>query len=294
MRTRSIASFVVVALVAASVGPRAWSADDKKACVEAAEGAQDLRSASKLVEAREKLLVCARDVCPAVVRKDCSQWLKETEASVPTVVFRATKAGNDVAAVKVFVDDAPLVDHLEGTAIPVDPGQHTFRFELEGEAPVTMQLLVREAEKNRTIDVTFGAAATTTTDTTTSTSTTDNTLPPDESPTKSGGVPAGAIVLGVVGVAGIAGFTILGLKGKSDIDNLRSTCAPNCDASDVDAAKHKLLFADISLGVGVVALGAATWILLHHGSDDAPKSGAVTWNVGATPRGAFAGISGAF
>jgi len=293
MRARAVASIVVVAVLGASIGPRAWSADEKKACVDAAEVAQDLRSASKLLEAREKLIVCARDVCPKVVRKDCSQWLHEVEASTPTIVFRATKAGSDVGAVKVFVDDALLVDHLDGTAVPVDPGQHAFRFELEGEPPATMSLLVREAEKNRAVDVTFGTTESTPPTPPPPAAPTSDVVTPSTSGASSGGVPAGAIVLGVVGVAGIAGFAVLGLKGKSEIDDLRNSCAPGCNSSDVDAAKRKLLFADISLGVGVVALGAATWLLLSN-HDAAPKSGAITWNVGATPRGAFAGISGAF
>jgi hypothetical protein len=56
---------------------------------------------------------------------------------------------------------------------------------------------------------------------------------------------------------------VLGLSGQSDVSNLRSTCAPNCQESQVDGARAQLIGADVSLGVGVVSLGVALWFFLH-------------------------------
>src|SRR5207248_7008089 len=114
-------------------------------------------------------------------------------------------------------------------------------------------VVVHEAEKNRAIDVSFGAASTGSGDASaicalnpeackTEAPPTNEVLPPAKE--RSSGVSASAIVLGAIGVVGLAGFAYYGIKGKHDVDVLRSTCAPACDQADVDAAKHKLLFAD--------------------------------------------------
>ena len=48
----------------------------------------------------------------------------------------------------------------------------------------------------------------------------------------------------------------------SDADRLRSSCAPSCDQSSRDAFSDKLVVANVALGVGIgaVALAAATWL----------------------------------
>src|SRR5438552_19090580 len=80
-------------------------ADEKLACVNAADAAQRLRNANKLLEARANLQICARDVCPSIVRSDCTRWRAEVEASVPTVVLRAQDAhGQELTDVKVMLD----------------------------------------------------------------------------------------------------------------------------------------------------------------------------------------------
>src|SRR5687767_14116999 len=80
-------------------------ADDKIACVQAADAAQEHRTAGRLKDARTSLHVCARATCPALVRSDCTQWLSEVEASMPTIVIRAVGArSEDIADVQVDLD----------------------------------------------------------------------------------------------------------------------------------------------------------------------------------------------
>jgi len=71
-----------------------------------------------------------------------------------------------------------------------------------------------------------------------------------------------AYVLGAAGVAGMAMFATFALLGKSDQHHLESTCSPHCNPADVDALRTKFLIADLALAVGVVSLGAATYILV--------------------------------
>jgi hypothetical protein len=88
------ALFAMLALSLAVSIARAAAADPppKAACAHAAEDGQRLRTEGKLREARESFTACAAERCPALVRSDCSGWLAEVEAAVPTVVIRAIPA----------------------------------------------------------------------------------------------------------------------------------------------------------------------------------------------------------
>jgi hypothetical protein len=98
-------------------------------------------------------------------------------------------------------------------------------------------------------------------------------------------------VLGGVGVVGIGAFAYLGLTAKGDLDHLRQTCAPFCSSSDLDSARHEALGADIALGVGVVSLAAAAYVLLTRPSAPASTSTAHV-EVFASPAGG--GLRGTF
>ena len=64
-------------------------------------------------------------------------------------------------------------------------------------------------------------------------------------------------VLGALGLASGGVALFLDLKASSDATALRNTCAPFCDAADVEAARLKYTLAWVALGVGVAALVAA-------------------------------------
>jgi hypothetical protein len=127
---------VVSALFASLTVATVAQADDKQACNDAYRQAQVLRNDHKLVEAREQLRVCAGGSCPGFIAKDCSDWLKADESKTPSVVLAAKNpAGADLFDVKVTMDGAPLSSKLDGLAIDVDPGPHTFAFDApEGHA----------------------------------------------------------------------------------------------------------------------------------------------------------------
>jgi hypothetical protein len=65
-----------------------------------------------------------------------------------------------------------------------------------------------------------------------------------------------------LGAAALGSFAFFALTGKSDENDLRDSCSPNCPESDVDSVRTKYLVADISLGVGIASLGAATWLFV--------------------------------
>jgi len=255
-------------------GADAAAADDARACVAAADQAQQLRDEGKLKDARQQMLVCARDTCPAGVRKDCSGWLSALDASLPSIVVSAEDASRrDLIQVRVLLDGKPLLSSLDGRAIPIDPGPHTLRFEAEGQTPIDQTVLIREGEQRRSISVRFpppgapGASATAAN-------------PPDAAPPESprppspSRVPVAAITVGAVGLVALGSFAFFGITGKNDLANLHATCGVThtCAQSDVDATRTRLIVADVSLGVSVVAIGVATVLFFTQRSHPPPKS----------------------
>jgi hypothetical protein len=119
-------------------------------CLAAADRSADLRPAHKLRETRDKLLICSAATCPNDVRDECVRRLTEVNAAMPTIVFETKdSAGNDVAAVKVTMDGQLLATRLEGVALSIDPGEHSFVFDAAGQPPVQKSLVIREGEKDR-------------------------------------------------------------------------------------------------------------------------------------------------
>jgi hypothetical protein len=95
------------------------------------------------VEAREKFAVCAAAECPPVVQGDCAGWLASVEKALPSVVLMAKDDGGaSLIDVKVTMDGQPFLKRLDGRAVSVDPGPHTFRFEGPGGVTVEQVELV--------------------------------------------------------------------------------------------------------------------------------------------------------
>src|SRR5215471_13311683 len=97
-------SALTAACAVALLAPPA-RADEASRCIKAAEDAQVQRDAGHLMSALDDLVICARDVCPIVVRQDCVSWLPQVEATLPSVLVHAVDArGADVVGVRVLID----------------------------------------------------------------------------------------------------------------------------------------------------------------------------------------------
>src|SRR5688572_8088699 len=99
-------------------------ADEREVCNTAADQAQQLRDEGKYRRAREQLLICARDVCPTPIKRDCLEWLAQVESTAPTVVFAARDSTKDLSEVKVSVDGVAVTDRLDGKPVQMDLGKH--------------------------------------------------------------------------------------------------------------------------------------------------------------------------
>jgi hypothetical protein len=129
-------------------------------CLTATESSVTLGDAHKLRAERAQLLTCAAASCPADIRKDCVSRAEEVSRQIPTIIFGAKDAsGVDLNAVKVTMDGEELAERLEGTALFIDPGEHSFVFETTGQPPVTKKFTIQQAQKDRREWIVFGAPA---------------------------------------------------------------------------------------------------------------------------------------
>jgi len=251
-------------------------AADKEACISAYEQTQTLKKDGHVLAAKAQAAVCAREGCPALLAKDCTRWLAELEHSTPSVVLDPhSSSGAELVDVRVKVDGTPLVDRIDGKAVPVDPGSHTFRFEPAEGAPYERVVVVREGEKNRRITVTLESAAA----------------------KAARPVPTGVWIFGGVSLVALGAatvFTIDGLSRKSDLD----ACKPRCNADDVDAMSTRFTMADFALGAGVAAGAAAVYLFVTRpsGAEKAERTSAAALPYAVpTPSGGLAvGLDGRF
>lgn len=153
--------FIPSALLALALAPRvAWASDDdKQRCASAYEETQVLRKQGKLLDARERAVACSQAVCSAYVVRECTQFARDIEQSLPTVVFVVTdEKGADTTAARVMLDSKPVGLLLDGKAVELDPGEHSFHFEL-GARSIEQKAVVREGERNRIVRVSFAPSA---------------------------------------------------------------------------------------------------------------------------------------
>jgi hypothetical protein len=225
-------------------------------CIGAHAEGQVLRSKGSLLLARERFRTCAAESCPGLIRGECSTLASDVDAALPTVVLVAVSGREqDVGAASVRIDEKADWLTLDGRAVPLDPGQHRFTFQLQDKRTQVVSVLLREAEKYRRVVARFDA------------------LPAE--PSAGRGVHPLVYVFGGLGVVAGGSFAYFAVNGRAREDDL-SRCAPLCSEAyrdEFDAMRRNYLAADISLGAAVVSLGLGTYYLLKDWpSDTQPTS----------------------
>jgi hypothetical protein len=252
-------SLAALALSFTSAAAHADKLAEKQACVAAADHGQQHRDEGKHRLAREDFERCAQESCPRIVRKDCGQWLIDLEQQRSTVVIRARdEKGRGLTRVEVALDGEPLASQLDGQPIVVDPGEHVVRYEAPGSRAVEQRLTIKAGEKDRLLEVRLTSAA-----------------PPPPPPSAADGasrdggpfdsIPLPTWILGGTALAAFAGATYFGVSGVNQRSDALGSggCAPDCSSSEKSSIRTKFLLADISLGVGVVSAGLATYFFLR-------------------------------
>lgn len=274
--------FVAAPLVAISGAARtaaaAGAGDDRQICVSASEKGQQLRSAGKLVEAREQLNLCGRLECPKLIQQDCTQWMSEVLASLPSIVPGAKdRRGHDVIDARLSIDGKLATETLDGKPIVLDPGVHSFVFEAKGSGAgpaVKEQLVIKPGEKNRIVSVTISTG-----DDVAAGSGRD--LGTGERPAEASrsSPPVAAYVVGGLGVVALGVAGVMGLLANSDAHDLRSTCAPGCRQSDVDAIQTRYTIGGVTAGVGGALLITGVVLFILHGNGSSRAASNATTRV---------------
>lgn len=257
---RRIVGLVAAFAVVLSVSDRASADDKSQQCIAASEKGQQVRDQGQYSAARDAFTQCARDVCPSIVRRDCTRWLSDLTQLWPSLVFGAKDdAGNDVVAVTVRADGNQLATSLDGKPIQIDPGQHVFRFEAAGFPPVERTVVVHAGEKSRLIAVQFGHPESSSK----TAAAQDSTSAPAA---KDQGPPTSAWVFAGLAVVAFGSEAYFGLSGLSDRSTLESTCGKtsSCSQDQVTNVRTKFTVADIALGVGLASAGLSVYLFLAH------------------------------
>lgn len=251
----SIASAVILVSTLADAAP------NRQACVAAYEDTQVSMRRSRLLHAREALRTCLHEACPAVLQSDCAGWLKEVEARTPSVVVECISGGKPVRDARLFVDGELRPNGIDGRAMELDPGTHSFRVETASSAPVTVEAIVPEGEKLRVVRIELPES-----DAPTAPHAADQTRPvgthvaprPSLERRPVPWTVYAAAGLGVAAGAGFAWFATSGASMKSDLE----PCKPECSAERISDVRTQFIVADVLLGVTAVALGTAAYLFL--------------------------------
>lgn len=295
-------------------------ADDSEiqACATSYEQAQVERKKAKLKAARAELGNCVREICPDFVRNDCSQWLSEVNAEIPSVIFAAVGSKkNDLPDVKVSLDGEVVAEKLDGRAIDLDPGQYELVFEHKG-VKVTRTLVVRQGEKNRVIRAEIETDVDTDGD---GTLDSEDDCPAESGPTTNRGCPVvapptvdsssggpdplriGAYAgwgLGAAGLITFAVFTPLAYSEEADAKDKCGSDGSGCEQPEKDelvqGVKDKLLIGNVGLGVGIVGAAAGTVLFYLSLQDDdaATTDESVNVDVHPTQHGGLISVGGHF
>jgi hypothetical protein len=155
-----------------------------------------------------------------------------------------------------------------GRPVDVDPGQHALRAEIDGEV-VQQAVVISPGERGRIVVLSTAVAGTVcglrqpvAMPAPFVVTAREGPASPPQEPRRT--IPPIVYALGGLGLVSLGfstGFGISAWSQKGSLDDCKGSCA----SRDVDTMRRTFLVADITLGVGVVALAAAAVIHLTRG-----------------------------
>lgn len=251
--SRRVFALVLTLSFATAPAVRGGAGPSKAACAEAYKTGQVQRRDGELRAAAKSFAVCADAACPTALRKDCEPWWKQAEASIPSILVQVSGA-----KATVRLDGEPIEP---GKSIALDPGTHVVRAEAEGFEPAEATVKVRAGEHDVPVSLTLQPKP--------------KAAEPTPTPAASSRPMNGStLAFGALGLLSIGAFTYFGLHGNAAKRDLES-CKPACDPARVDDVKRDYVIANVSLGLGAVMLGIATYTFVTRPSvsDSAPQVG---------------------
>jgi hypothetical protein len=305
------------------------SPKDKRICKIAYKSAKEREKSSRLREASEFYLACAKATCSAFLKQVCTTRYAQLQIDIPSIVPVVTdERGVTVYDVQVTMDGELLTSRLDGRALPVEPGTHDFSFDTGKGGAVSQKILIVQGQRNRPISVSVGkrgqksvlVASVMPAETMRAPepATASEPIAPEKAPArpeapegsssnegapehvsegprpKESGPGVLPYLIGATGVAAVGAGTLLLMWGRKDNTEL-AQCSPSCQPSSVDRVRSLYTAADLSFGVGLAAIGISTYLLATSASSErTPSRAAYAVDVMPTPSGAFATVAGSF
>lgn len=243
-----------VVWAAATVTARAQPATALSTCLEMHATGQALRLDGSLIAARDALIECTADPCPAVVRSECAGWLAEVRLDIPTVRFQANDADGPRTDVRVLVNEQLIADHIDPSGPhELDPGVYTFRFEHATLGSVEVSTVVRNREHGRLVTGELPRPRVIEV---------ERPPPPVAPSPEPFRVPASAWITGSASAVILAVSAALGVHVLVQRDDALGTCAPLCEPDFVQGLRDELIVGDVLLGLGLATLVTAVVLLL--------------------------------
>jgi hypothetical protein len=280
-QSAGLGSVMLLSAVTANAEPKARVGAQ---CAAQQKQLQALEQSGHLREARDVARECSQAACGELVSQQCRTRHQILEEGIPSVVLTAVdERGAPLVEVEVRVDGTLASTRIDGQGLALDPGLHEFSFSAKDRAPYVEKVLIAQGERNRRISAVLRPASSVP-----ATGGATAALAAAPPPGSSGAVPSATpqavsvaepsrhvsiwpYVVGGAGLAALGASVAFATWGHTDFE-LLDRCAPNCKQDSVDHVRHMYIAADVSLGVGVVALGAATWMYLSTPKSAEPRA----------------------
>lgn len=198
-----------------------------------------------------ELALAEADAVGPDFRAEVEESISRLRARIPKLVI---VRGKGAASAAIELDGVALGGKSIGVEVPLDPGPHALTAKAPNHKPFQETVVLKESEVTR-VEVTLEAL-------------------PEEMLIQAGALPERPpskvvpYVIGGVGAASLIGSGVLFALRQGALQDLEDACGPGrtaCPASmesRYDDLKFYHYGAQVALGVGVVAVGTATAILL--------------------------------
>lgn len=185
-------------------------------------------------------------------RDEVEENVRRLRARIPKLVI---ERGEGASAATIELDGVAVGDNSVGVEVPLDPGPHAVTAKAPNRKPFEANVSLKEEETTR-VELTLEELPRDAVPTNVAAP-----PPPDKPPSKV--VP---FVIGGVGVASLIGSGVLFALRQHTVSKLEKSCpdhrCPQSQASRYDDLKFYHYGAQVTLGVGIAAVGTAGALLL--------------------------------
>jgi hypothetical protein len=260
----SLLFLVVLATLGTAPAARA---DDAAICSDAFEQSQVKRDAGKLLEARRLLRACQAPSCSRTQQRLCSGWLADVEKRIPSLVLSAKdRSGADLVDVRVTMDGVQVATKLDGRMIDVDPGVHSFVFELTDGTRAETSAVADERNQGKLVGVTLQrpVVARSPSQTVSPPGPAATTIEPTLQDTTSQGEGSALKTVGLVaGAAGVVGLALGGVFGIEALATKSSHCSNgSCDSGSSSHAYSQATISTVGFAAGGALLAGGITLVL--------------------------------